>query len=154
MNIRHRLPRVIVGTAAVLLILAIVYPAGAQLPPPPPPAVKFLRLEELERLALANNPTVAQADAIVRAVLGRKQQASFYPNPLVGFSAEDLKARTPSQSKYFLWAQQTIVTGDKRKLLQAAVAQEQVHAGAGPEPRRPHPQLLHPRRSRVQLRAI
>ena len=88
----------------------------------------FLRLEELERLALANNPTVAQADAIVRAVLGRKRQASFYPNPIVGFQAEDIKARAPSQSKYFLWAQQTIVTGDKRKLLQAAVAQEQVHA--------------------------
>jgi cobalt-zinc-cadmium efflux system outer membrane protein len=46
----------------------------------------------------------------------------------VGFQAEDIKARAPSQSKYFLWAQQTIVTGDKRKLLQAAVAQEQVHA--------------------------
>jgi len=90
--------------------------------------VKFLSVEELERLALANNPTVAQADAIVRAVLGRKRQASFYPNPIVGFQAEDIKARAPSQSKYFLWAQQTIVTGDKRKLLQAAVAQEQVHA--------------------------
>jgi cobalt-zinc-cadmium efflux system outer membrane protein len=89
-----------------------------------------LGLEELERLALAHNPTVAQADAIVRSVLGRKRQASFYPNPIVGFSADDIKARAPSQSKYFFWAQQTIVTGDKRKLLQAAVAQEQVHAEA------------------------
>jgi cobalt-zinc-cadmium efflux system outer membrane protein len=92
--------------------------------------VKFLHLEELERLALANNPTVAQAEAIVRAVLGRQRQASFYPNPIVGVAAEDIKARAPSQSKYFLWAQQTIVTGDKRKLLQAAVAQEKIHAEA------------------------
>jgi cobalt-zinc-cadmium efflux system outer membrane protein len=92
------------------------------------PTVKYLSLSELERMALANNPTVAQADAIVRAVLGRKRQASFYPNPIVGFSADDIKARAPSQSKYFFWAQQTIVTGDKRKLLQDAVAQEQVHA--------------------------
>jgi outer membrane protein, heavy metal efflux system len=110
-----------------MLELGAIQAATAQ-SPPSQPAVKYLRLEELERLALANNPTVAQADTIVRAVLGRKRQASFYPNPIVGFQAEDIKARAPSQSKYFLWAQQTIVTGDKRKLLQAAVAQEQVHA--------------------------
>lgn len=113
--------------AAGVIWLALADEAGAQ---SAAPAVKFLGLEELERLALAHNPTVAQADAIVRSVLGRKRQASFYPNPIVGFSADDIKARAPSQSKYFFWAQQTIVTGDKRKLLQAAVAQEQVHAEA------------------------
>jgi cobalt-zinc-cadmium efflux system outer membrane protein len=111
--------------AAGVIWLALADEAGAQ---SAAPAVKFLGLEELERLALAHNPTVAQADAIVRSVLGRKRQASFYPNPIVGFSADDIKARAPSQSKYFFWAQQTIVTGDKRKLLQDAVAQEQVHA--------------------------
>jgi cobalt-zinc-cadmium efflux system outer membrane protein len=89
-----------------------------------------VKLEDLEQMALANNPTVAQADAIVRAVLGRQRQASVYPNPIVGFSADDIKARAPSQSKYFLWAQQTVVTGDKRKLLKEAVAQEKIHAEA------------------------
>jgi cobalt-zinc-cadmium efflux system outer membrane protein len=115
----------IAAAGVIWLALAIADEAGAQ---SAAPAVKFLGLEELERVALAHNPTVAQADAIVRSVLGRKRQASFYPNPIVGFSADDIKARAPSQSKYFFWAQQTVVTGDKRKLLQAAVAQEQVHA--------------------------
>src|SRR5262245_29642412 len=114
------------GVAAILA-LGTLQDSGAQ-SPPSPPAVTYLRLEELERLALANNPTVPQADAIVRAVLGRQRQASFYPNPIVGLQADDIKARAPSQSKYFFWAQQTIVTGNKRKLLQAAVAQEKAHA--------------------------
>jgi cobalt-zinc-cadmium efflux system outer membrane protein len=121
--------RMIAGAVVVVLFdLVTIASAGAQ--PASQPAVKYLRLEELEQLALSNNPTVAQADAIVRSVLGRQRQASFYPNPIVGFSADDIKARAPSQSKYFLWAQQTIVTGDKRKLLQAAVAQEKIHAEA------------------------
>jgi cobalt-zinc-cadmium efflux system outer membrane protein len=125
---RHRVHRRIAVAASVIgLAVATAATTAAQ---STTPTVKYLSLSELERMALANNPTVAQADAIVRAVLGRKRQASFYPNPIVGFSADDIKARAPSQSKYFFWAQQTIVTGDKRKLLQAAVAQEQVHAEA------------------------
>jgi cobalt-zinc-cadmium efflux system outer membrane protein len=126
---RHPCRRIAGGLAGVLVHLAVVQAAGAQVPSPPPP-IKYLRLEDLERLALTNNPTVAQADAILRAVLGRQRQASFYPNPIVGFSADDIKARAPSESKYFFWAQQTIVTGSKRKLLRAAVAQEKIHAEA------------------------
>jgi cobalt-zinc-cadmium efflux system outer membrane protein len=122
---RPVLPIVVAG--AVVVLGLVVTTAGAQAPAPHP-AVKFLRLEELERIALANNPTVAQAEAIVRSVLGRKRQAFFYPNPIVGVQIDEIKARQPSRSQYFLWAQQTIVTGDKRKHLQAAVAQEQIHA--------------------------
>jgi hypothetical protein len=46
----------------------------------------------------------------------------------VGLQAEDIKARAPSQSKYFLWAQQTASDRRQAQALQAAVAQEQVHA--------------------------
>ena len=127
MNIcRHPLGMMAGGVLVVLLELTAIVSACAQ--SSSETAVTYLRLEELERLALIHNPTVAQTDAIVRGVLGRQRQASFYPNPIVGVQADDIKARAPSQSKYFLWAQQTIVTGDKRKLLQAAVAQEKIHA--------------------------
>jgi outer membrane protein, heavy metal efflux system len=124
-NCRHPRSLMLGVGVAILLGLGLSQGASAQ---SPTPAVKYLRLEELEQLALVNNPTVAQADAIVRSVLGRQRQASFYPNPIVGVQGDDIKARAPSQSKYFLWAQQTVVTGDKRKLLQAAVAQERIHA--------------------------
>jgi len=100
--------------------------AVAQSPAVAAPSV--WRLEDLERIALQSNPTVGQADALLRSVLGRKMQAGFYPNPLVGVSAEDIKAREPSRSKYFFWVQQTIITGEKRKVLLDAVRQEQRHA--------------------------
>jgi len=104
--------------------------AQAQAPPPAPPAQRFLTLQELERLALEKNPTVGQADAIVRSVLGRRSQTSVYPNPIVGYSADDITARNPDRSKHFLWAQQSIITGGKRRHVQAAVEQERIHAEA------------------------
>src|SRR5581483_3720039 len=59
-----------------------------------------------------------------------QRQASFYPNPLVGYSAEDITAREPGRGKHFFWVQQSIITGDKRDLVQRAIAQEAVHADA------------------------
>src|SRR5829696_8717987 len=38
-----------------------------------------LRLEDLERMALENNPTMAQAEAAVRAAEGRRVQAGLFP---------------------------------------------------------------------------
>ena len=113
---------------------AIAGPGAAQQQTAPGPAAdrpapeRFLRLEDLERMALEKNPTVGQADAILRSVLGRRRQAGLYPNPIVGVASEDLNTREPGRSKYFVWAQQSIVTAGKRQHVQSAVAQEQVHA--------------------------
>jgi cobalt-zinc-cadmium efflux system outer membrane protein len=95
-----------------------------------PPAEKFVRLEDLERLAAERNPTIEQADAILRAVNGRHRQASVYPNPLVGYGASDITVRQPGRGKHMLWVQQPIITAGKRRLVQQAIAQEQVHAEA------------------------
>ena len=46
----------------------------------------------------------------------------------IGVSADEIKAREPSRSKYLFWVQQTIITGDKRRVLLDAVRQEQRHA--------------------------
>ena len=94
------------------------------------PAVQFLRLEELERRAIEKNPTVTQVDAIAHAVSGRQRQVSVYPNPIVGYAAEEISAREPSRGKHFFWVQQSIITAGKRGLVQRAVAQEAVHAAA------------------------
>ncbi len=114
----------LVVTAVVATTVAI---AEAQAPAP---VVQFLRLEDLERRAIASNPTVAQADAIARAVAGRQRQASVYPNPIVGYAAEEITARDPGRGKHFFWVQQSIVTAGKRGLVQRAIAQEVVHADA------------------------
>src|SRR5882672_689518 len=52
-----------------------------------------LRLEDLERIALQNNPTAAQADAAIRAAEGRRAQAGLMPNPIIGYAGEELSPR-------------------------------------------------------------
>lgn len=115
----------VVGTTATM--------AGAQ---PSAPATKFLTLDDLERRALASNPTVAQVEAIARAVTGRQRQVRLYPNPIVGYAAEEITARDPGRGKHFVWVQQSIITAGKRGLVQRAVAQEAVHAAAETEMQR------------------
>ncbi|MGB9312111.1 MAG: hypothetical protein WCC15_15460, partial [Candidatus Acidiferrales bacterium] len=44
----------------------------------PAPAIT---LEQLQQIALTNNPTLAQAQAGVRAAAGRARQAGLRPNP-------------------------------------------------------------------------
>src|SRR5215467_3203288 len=51
---------------------------------PVPSNEPVLSLEDLEQMGLANNPTLRQADAEVRATGARQRQAGLYPNPTVG----------------------------------------------------------------------
>jgi cobalt-zinc-cadmium efflux system outer membrane protein len=76
--------------AAVALImlasLGLPRAAGAQ----PQTTEAPLTLERLETLALENNPTVRQAQAEVEAARGRARQAGAWPNPVVGYTAEEV----------------------------------------------------------------
>lgn len=117
--------RITLGVAIFAWTVLGGYGAEAQESTAPP---TFLRLEDLERFALEHNPTVAQAEAIVASVQGRRRQASFYPNPLIGYATEDLNTRDPGRARHFFWAQQTIVTAGKRELVLDAVRHERVHA--------------------------
>src|SRR5262245_34991504 len=44
-----------------------------------------LTLADLERMALQANPTLAEAQAAIRAAEGRRVQAGLWPNPVVGY---------------------------------------------------------------------
>ena len=92
--------------------------SGHQMPAPaarePQASGPVLRLEELEALALKNNPTLAQAEAAVRAAEGRGVQAGLWPNPVVGYQAEELSFRAASEtSEHFFFVEQTIPLGGK-----------------------------------------
>ena len=50
-----------------------------------------IRLEELEQMALANNPTVAQVQANLRVAAGLARQAGLYPNPTVGYYGDEIR---------------------------------------------------------------
>lgn len=127
MNVRRHVRAIVVLAVVSGCATTVVPPVVAQ---SPAPAVQFLRLDDLERRALSANPTVAQAEAIARSVVGRQRQVSLYPNPIVGYSADDIAVRDPSRSRHFLWVQQSIITSGKRGLVQRAVEQEAVHAAA------------------------
>ena len=73
-----------------------------------------LRLEELEAIALRRNPTLAQAEAAVRVAEGRRRQAGLFPNPVVGYSAENVSTRRPSETaEHLFFVEQTFPLGGK-----------------------------------------
>jgi cobalt-zinc-cadmium efflux system outer membrane protein len=72
-----------------------------------------LRLEDLEQMALANNPTVAQAQANIRVFAGRARQAGLYPNPTVGYYGDEIRGGYDGGGKQGGFISQTIVTGGK-----------------------------------------
>jgi cobalt-zinc-cadmium efflux system outer membrane protein len=72
-----------------------------------------LRLEDLERMALANNPTMAQADANVRVAQGKARQAGLYPNPTIGYYGDEIRGGYSRGGKQGGFVSQTIVTGGK-----------------------------------------
>jgi len=77
------------------------------------PAEQGLRLEDFERMALRNNPTVAQVEANVRVAAGFARQAGLYPNPTVGYYADEVRGGYTGGGKQGGFISQTIVTGGK-----------------------------------------
>jgi outer membrane protein, heavy metal efflux system len=90
-----------------------------------------LTLEELEKTALAHNPTLGQAAADVRAAEGRMKQASLYPNPVVGYEGREISSGPVIRGgEHGFFIQQSILTAGKRGLSRNVFAQEKVQAQA------------------------
>jgi cobalt-zinc-cadmium efflux system outer membrane protein len=68
-------------------------------PDPEPTGEKPLTLAELEQAALEASPTVRQAAADVAAARGRAEQAGLYPNPEVGYAAEQINSGTGTSTR-------------------------------------------------------
>jgi cobalt-zinc-cadmium efflux system outer membrane protein len=98
---------------------------------------KALRLEDLEHMALENNPTLHQAAADIRATEGRKLQAGLYPNPRLGYDGEEISTRDPSEKAFHsFFVEQRIVTAGKLTHSQNIFVQEQHEAQAKQEAQR------------------
>src|SRR4030095_15264118 len=81
---------VILTLCAFLIVAPMSKRSAIASPPQTEPA---LRLEDLERMALQNNPTIGQAEAVIRAAEGRRVQAGLMPNPIIGYLGEELRGR-------------------------------------------------------------
>jgi outer membrane protein, heavy metal efflux system len=86
----------------------------AQAPMPQmPPDAPGTTLEELQQMALANNPTLRQAKAGVRAAAGRTRQEGLWPNPTVGYIGEEIRGGSFGGGQQGAFFQQNIILGGK-----------------------------------------
>ncbi len=95
-------------------------------PSPEPQAPSpTLTLADLERMALARNPTLAEAQADVRASQGRKLQSGLYPNPTIGYEGREINTGPVYRGgEHGFFVQQPIVTGGKLSLSRRVFATE------------------------------
>ncbi len=82
-----------------------------------------LTLEQLLGLAYAQHPELAAAHARIEAARGRWIQAGLYPNPTVGWEADQLGDKGNGAGEQGPFVEQRLVTGGKLRLAQAAAAQ-------------------------------
>lgn len=104
-----------------------------------PASAPALRLEDLERMALRNNPTLAQAEAAIQAAEGRRRQAGLWPNPVVGYEGEGLAFNSniyPYRNGQYFFVEQSILTGGKLAKSKNIAAQEKLQTEAEAEAQR------------------
>lgn len=80
-----------------------------------------LTIDELERLAIENNPTLAQAAHRVEGLQGEQLQVGLYPNPVVGYQADEV-GDGGSAGQHGMFFSQEIVTANKLGLNRAVAA--------------------------------
>src|SRR6267142_4361510 len=91
---------------------------------------RTITLEELQQMALQNNPTFAQSAANIQAAEGRKKQSGLYPNPTVGYQGEQIRGGLFHGGEQGFFIQQDIVLGGKlglnRKIFHQELKQAQM----------------------------
>jgi len=98
--------------AAALLIAGTTSAAAQSISTQAP-----VTLGELEQLALQNNPTATAAAAGIEAARGRARQAGAWPNPVIGYSGEELKrGELDRRGEHGFFVEQTIPLGGKLRL--------------------------------------
>jgi cobalt-zinc-cadmium efflux system outer membrane protein len=125
--------RLFLAVCSFLLFANTTAPAQSQTPAPAQapsadPDQKTITLEELQQMALQNNPTFAQAAANIRAAEGRKQQSGLYPNPTVGYQGEQIRGGSFRGGEQGFFVQQNIVLAGKLGLNQNIFEQEKKQA--------------------------
>lgn len=133
-----------ITAALLLLLLAGQPPALAQTPASataqtsqsnPPDRSQSqgqpVTLADLERMALEGNPTMAQAEAAIRAAEGRRVQAGLWPNPIIGYSGAELAPRVFNErSEHGVFVEQNILLGGKLRKSRNIFASEKAQAEA------------------------
>ena len=88
-------------------------------------------LKDFEDLALANSPTLKQANDLVRRSAAQARQVGLYPNPSVGYEGSEIRGGSFGGGENGAFVQQTIVLGGKLRLRRRAFEEEQHENEAG-----------------------
>ena len=77
-----------------------------------------LTLARLEQLALESNPTARAAQAAIDAARGRARQVGAWPNPIAGYTGEEITTRGDAdpRGEHGFFVEQTIPLGGKLRL--------------------------------------
>ena len=95
------------GTSLAAVLAVVLFGSGAL-------AQQTLTLADLERMALEYNPTVSQSAADLKAVRGRAHQAGIVPNPIVGYTGEEISGGPIIRGgEHGFFVEQTIPLGGK-----------------------------------------
>jgi cobalt-zinc-cadmium efflux system outer membrane protein len=118
------------NTAPCITCLAIILFVASSLlrAQAPDQTQKIITLEELQQMALQNNPTLAQSAANIRAAEGRRKQSGLYPNPTVGYQGEEIRGGSFRGGEQGFFVQQDIVMGGKLGLNRKIFEQEKKQA--------------------------
>ena len=93
------------------------------------PSGPVMKLEDFEAMAVQRNPTLAQADAAIRAAEGRQRQAGLFPNPVAGYYVEEFVFRSPGETaEHGAFIEQTIPLGGKLSKARNVFARERDQA--------------------------
>ncbi len=119
----------------VVRLVGAAQPEVLPTPPPQPlpPCDPGLTLPQLEQMALASNPSIARAAAMVGAARGNWVQVGLCPNPSVGYEGQQLGSGGLAEQQGVLVSQE-IIRGGKLSLSRAvadrevAVAQQELAA--------------------------
>ncbi len=88
------------------------------------PSAKLVQLEELEKMAMEKNPTLAQANAEIAAAKARERQAGLYPNPKVGYAGDEIRGGSFGGGEQGFFVSQPVITGGKLTLNRKIVAHD------------------------------
>jgi outer membrane protein, heavy metal efflux system len=72
-----------------------------------------MHLEEFQQFAIAANPTLLEANALVKQSAAQARQAGLYPNPSVGYQGEQIRGGEYGGGEQGAFVQQTFVLGGK-----------------------------------------
>ena len=76
-----------------LMLMCVVFAVNVRTQTPVEPQQTPITLDQLEQLAIENNPTARAAQAAIEAARGRVRQAGAWPNPTIGYTGEEITTR-------------------------------------------------------------